>query len=146
MSTVVIPERICPHCGGNKWIIEKENRNYETRNRYRCYFQSQERVKRWRINNPDKCKSYNLKHAKINNKIKTESGYWKTDEYKKKQLLRYYHDRDQITDRFVKYKLAHDGQLSQSDIPQELVELKRKQLLLTRQIRNHEENKDSINQ
>jgi phage tail sheath gpL-like len=142
MSRVIIPDRICSHCGGTKWIIEKENRKYGVITRYRCAIKASERYKRWEINNPDKVSHY----SKQVNKRKTESGYWKTEEYKKKQLLKYYKDRDQVTDRFVKHRLAHDGSLSQSDIPQELVELKRKQILLIRELRNHEENKDSINQ
>jgi len=146
MSTVIIPERVCSHCGGNKWIIEKETRKYWVRTRYRCYLQSQERVKKWRTNNPDKYKSYGLKDSEVNGKVKTEYGYWRTEEYKKKQLLRYYENRDQITDRFIKHALARKTSLSQSDIPQDLIELKRKQLLLIRELKNHEENKDSINQ
>jgi hypothetical protein len=142
MARVIIPEKICSHCGGTKWIIEVEERKYWTRTRYRCAIRASERYKRWVVNHPDKVSHY----GKEVNKRKTESGYWKTEEYKKQQLVRYYKDRDQITDRFVKHKLAHDGSLSQSDIPQDLIELKRKQILLIRKLRNHEENKDSINQ
>jgi hypothetical protein len=134
MPTVIIPDKICSHCGGTKWIIEKENRKYGLRTRYRCAIRASERYKRWTVNHPDKV----LYYSKESSKVRTECGHWKTEEYKKQQLLRYYENRDQVTDRFVKHILAHDGLLSQSDIPQNLVELKRKQLLLTRQIKNHE--------
>jgi hypothetical protein len=134
MPTVIIPDKICSHCGGNKWNIEIEKRKYSTRTRYRCSVKGSERYKRWAANHPNKVSHY----SKETNEMKTKSGYWKTEEYKKQQLFRYYKDRDQVTDRFVKHRLAQDGPLSQSDIPQELIELKRKQILLTRQIRNHE--------
>lgn len=133
MPTVIIPEKVCSHCGGTKWIIEKENRKYGIITRYRCSVRANERYKRWTANHADRV----LYYSKESNKVKTESGHWKTEEYKKKQLFRYYKDRDQVTDRFVKHRLAHKGPLSQSDIPQELIEIKRKQIKLTREIRNH---------
>jgi hypothetical protein len=133
MPTVIIPDRICSHCGGTKWNIEKEKYKYGIKIRYRCSVRANERNKRWQLNHPDKVLYFSKKRAEIQRK----SEYWKSEKYKKQQIFRYYKDRDQVTDRFVKHRLAHDGLLSQSDIPQELIELKRKQILLTRTIRNN---------
>jgi Ribonuclease G/E len=133
MPTIEIPDKICPHCGGTKWIIEIEKRQYSTITRYRCSLKAKERCKKWAVKNIDKCKSYAIKA----NKIKTESGYYKTENYKKQQTIRYYKERDALTDHFVKTRLANDGLLSQSEMPKELIELKRKELLLTRTIRNN---------
>ena len=133
MPTIEIPDKICPHCGGNKWKVEIEKLKYWTRTRYRCPVKAGERYKRWAVKNIDKYKSYGIKA----NKIKTESGYWKSANYKTQQTIRYYKERDVLTDHFVKVRLANDGLLSQSEMPQELIELKRKQLLLTRTIRNN---------
>ena len=134
MPIIEIPDKICSHCGGNKWKVEVEKLKYWTRTRYRCPVKAGERYKRWAVKNIDKYKSYSIK----TNKIRVESGYYKTENYKKQQIIRYYRERDALTDHFVRVRLANDGLLSQSEMPQELIELKRKQLLLTRTIRNNE--------
>jgi hypothetical protein len=133
MPTIDIPDKICPHCGGIRWKIEHEKRKYGITTRYRCAKKSNERSKNWHLKNPEKSKELN----RLAIKRITESGFWKTDEYKTLQLLKYYNDRDNLTDRFLKHRIAHKSILSQTDVSQELVELKRKQLLLTRQIKNN---------
>jgi hypothetical protein len=61
-------------------------------------------------------------------------------------------DKKQITlikEKYIKHLLRaslKEYEISSYDIPQDLIELKRKQILLIRKLRNHEENKDSINQ
>jgi hypothetical protein len=136
MPTIDIPDRICPHCGGTRWKIEYEKRPYWIRTRYRCAKKSNERSKNWHLKNPEKSKEL----YRLVTKRKTESEFFKTDKYKTSQRLRYYKDRDNLTDRFLKHRIAHKSILSQADIPQELVEIKRKQLLLTRQIKNNVKN------
>jgi hypothetical protein len=127
MPTIDIPGKICTHCGGTKWKIEYEKRPYWIRTRYRCAKQAQERCNRWALKNPEKLKEI----------YKNQKKDYKTSSYRKKQLEKYHYNKDNLTDRFIKHRIAHMNELSQSDIPQELIELKRKQLLLIRQNKNN---------
>lgn len=128
MPTIDIPDKICPHCGGIRWKIEYEKRLYWIRTRYRCVKKAQERTNKWILNNPEKMK------VMCREKQKRLS---KTPSYRKKQLEKYYYNKDNLTDYYIRYKLTQCNELSFSDIPQQLIELKRKQLLLIRQIKNN---------
>ena len=131
MPTVDIPDKICSHCGGTKWRIEYEKRPYWIRKRYRCAKKAQERRDTWALKNPEKIKELNKNRAKRD---------YGTEHCKKYALKKYYHNKDNLTDYYIKYKLTHCNDLSFKDIPQPLIELKRKQLLLIRQIRNNDKN------
>lgn len=103
-----------------------------------------EQRRKWRAANPDKVKKENKrKYAWVKaDPIK----YQKQLELVRKQkaqkkyghLEQAYRDRskDNLTDNFIKRVLLdrHGGVLKYSDIPQELVDMKRTQLLLKRQI------------
>ena len=125
MPTIDIPDKICSHCGGTGWKIEYEKRPYWIRTRYRCVKQAQERRDRWKLNNPERAKELDKNRDR------------KNDSYRKYQLKRYHRDKDNLTDRYIKHLIAHQNELSQSDIPKELIELKRKQLLLIKQTKNN---------
>ena len=139
MPTVIIPNKICPHCGGNRYIIEKvkkprkSNPDY-VRTRYRCVVKSNERSYKWAANNPDKVKRY---------KKPKPDGYWKTPKMKERYRLKSKRESEQLTDNFVKnILLGKSGSLAREmlsfkDIPQKLVEIKRKSILLNRQLKNH---------
>jgi hypothetical protein len=133
MPTVDIPDKICPHCGGTKWKIEYEKRPYWIRTRYRCAKKSQERLDKWQLKNPEKL----LEYSRRGSKVKTLKSYWKSEAYRGKQNKRYYINKENLTDRHIKHLLAHESELSQSDIPQELIEIKRKQLILKRKLKNN---------
>ena len=139
MATVIIPNKICSHGGGNRYIIEKVKRPSKSnpdyiRIRYRCVVKSNERSSRWAANNPDKVKKYQ--------KPKPE-GYWRTPKMREHFRLKAKRESEQLTDSFVKnILLGKSGSLSRrtlsfKDIPQELVEIKRQSILLTRQTRNN---------
>lgn len=140
MATLIISDKICSHCGGNKWIIEyrkrptKANPDNKTL-RYRCSVKSDERSKRWKFNNPDKVKKYV--------QLPKPEGYWRTPKMKEHFRLKAKRESEQLTDSFVKnILLGKSGSLSRrtlsfKDIPQELVEIKRQSILLTRQTRNN---------
>jgi tRNA nucleotidyltransferase/poly(A) polymerase len=140
MATLIISDKICSHCGGNKWIIEyrkrptKANPDNKTL-RYRCSVKSDERSKRWKFNNPDKVKKYV--------QLPKPDGYWKTPKMKEHYRLKSKRESEQLTDNFVKNKiLGKSGSLAREmlsfkDITQELVEIKRKSILLNRQLKNH---------
>jgi len=142
MPTIIIPDKICPHCGGNRYVIEKEkkpsksNPDY-TRTRYRCVVKSKERSYRWAANNPDRVKTYQ--------KPKPD-GYYRTPKMKERYRLKSKRESEQLTDNFVKnILLGKSGSLAREmlsfkDIPQKLVEIKRKSILLNRQLKNHGNN------
>lgn len=142
MATVIIPNKICPHCGGNRYIIEKEKRPSKSnpdyiRTRYRCVVKSNERLSKWAANNPDRVKTYQ--------KPKPD-GYYRTPKMKERYRLKSKRESEQLTDNFVKnILLGKSGSLAREmlsfkDIPQKLVEIKRKSILLNRQLKNHGNN------
>lgn len=129
MPTIDISDKICSHCGGIKWKIEKEKRKYGIRTRYRCAKRVAERIRKWRSKNPEKISNY----GKSENRKKYKKLYCQSESYKSKQRQRFHDGKKNLTDRYVKHLICHENELSQSDVPQELIKLKRKQLLLIRQ-------------
>jgi hypothetical protein len=159
MPTIDIPGKICSHCGGTKYyhriyskvskVTGKQYECYECKN---CNIKSS---KKWALNNKNrldeiKKKSY-LKYRNTesrkekNRKIakKYRDSVKHTLEYKERvkrysiksfQIL-----KNSLSDRYIKDKLIYESNqkvLDRKDVPQELIELKRKQLLLIRQIKN----------
>jgi hypothetical protein len=139
MPTVDIPDKVCPHCGGTKWKIEREQRSKWLRIRYRCAKKGDERAKKWVAKNPEKVREYNLRNLKK----KRDSGYYKSDKLKEYARLKSKRESDTLADNFVlkcltlKPKGKYTPRLKRLDITPELMELKRKELLLTRQIKAH---------
>ena len=102
----------------NLYMREYIKKNRDKHNKY-CY--------KWRANNKDKVKQMleNTAIKRFGSKTKSTRHYM--DIYK-----------DQLTDTYVKFMLCRHsaGTIRFKDIPQELVDLKRKQILLSRQIAN----------
>ena len=111
----------------------------------------EERVRRlavtyeWRRNNPDKMKAANKrKYASVKAnpeqyKKQLESSKKLHAERSYKECNQKYRDRskENLTDNYIKRTfLSHTVKISYSDISQELVELKRKELKLTKQLNN----------
>lgn len=107
MPTINIPDKICPHCGGTRWYKFLQN-GYS---KYYCKKKKDIYLKDWHNENPNKHKSYR-KPFGINKSRK-------------------------LTDTYLKELLIQYTNLSFKDIPKKLIETKRKQLLLTRQIKNY---------
>ena len=147
MPTIDIPDRICPHCGGTKWKTEYRKKptkaNPEKRTiRYRCAEKSAEREKRWRLNNLDKIQEYCRIRSREKDKERTASGYWKTPKMRESYRIRAKRKSETLPDHFVRNmivqvnnKAKSNIKLNSSDIPQKLIDIKRKQLLLTRQLK-----------
>ena len=128
----------CEKCYSKKHLEENRKRVNE-RSKYYYKNRTEEQRKKynlwaneWRKNNPEKRKLVAIKCNKkrLTNPINHE---------KKKLCDRRYHDkiRDNLSDGYVASKVIgkHSyGILFKKDIPQELIELKRKQILLKRQI------------
>jgi hypothetical protein len=100
--------------------------------------------RKWRAANPDKVKIENKKkYDKVKaDPIKYQKALIATKKLKKEKrynhLEQSYRDRskENLTDNFVKRTLLpwHSNVIKYSDIPQELIDMKRTQLLLKRQI------------
>lgn len=104
MPTIDIPDKICSHCGGTKWYIFTQ----DSRTKKVCYVLKREGWIKFHKSNPDKHRTYR------------KSGY------KQKS--------NKLTNTYLKELIISNSDLSFSDVPQDLIELKRKQLTLKRQI------------
>ena len=138
MPTIDIPDKICPHCGGTKWRTEYRKKPTKADPdkkliRYRCAVKGKERHDRWAENHPDRWKSYS-------NRKKPE-GYYKTPKELERARLKAKRESDNLEDNYI-YRMIltrhHRDELKRSDIPQKLIDLKRAQLLLTRQLKQLE--------
>jgi hypothetical protein len=155
MPTIDIPDKICPHCGGIRWYqrmrngyiinscnnkrieatkrYEKNHPEKKTERRHKYYLNHKEkelsRSIKWQKENPEKYKPVREKaNLKFRNSEKGKSYIIKRDKSY----------RDSITDSYIKRLAIQNSNLSYSDIPQPLIELKRKQLKLKRQINGKE--------
>ena len=160
MPTIDIPDRICSHCGGSKWYATKHtNGKFHIRT---CFNKLVERRKAWRATEKGKLIT--------NSYFKTEKGKAQREKYTKKEstkklraklaLNKYYRDkannpeklkekkrissqkeRDNLTNCVIKRYIAKKGTfINYSDVTPELVELKRKQLLLKRKLKQNGKN------
>jgi hypothetical protein len=200
MPTVIIPDKICPHCGGNKWFFRITTKKDKKYNSYECYIKSYERKKKWqqdnivkyleahrkrrkefrelnplvprskmskeeiRIKNLNYQKEKYKSNPKFKEQVKERAKKYElsltTEQRKLRYRKNYYKDieksrerhrlcalkiRENLNESYVKFLIIQFTGLSVKDLPQELIELKRKQLLLTRQIKNHESKKENIN-
>ncbi len=157
MPTIEIPDKICPHCGGNKWITKKsKNGKYRVTS---CFLKAYEYGVAYKatehgrqiVNNYAKTEAAKKHKKKYLSKepakllraasLKKSTAKYKVNNPEKiKELKKRYSkkSRERLINSIVKSYLANNNSgLKYSDIPQELIELKRKQLLLTRTIRNN---------
>jgi hypothetical protein len=131
MPTIDIPERVCSHCGGTKWKVEKEKRRYSIRIRYRCAKKEDERNKRWRLANPERAREYEKKRV-ID---------WKSPKKREFYRLREERQRTEITDKYVRYLLRHNPIYRNSIITPQMIENYRTYLKASRQLKNIENGK-----
>jgi hypothetical protein len=110
MPTIDIPDKICTHCGGTMWYTFKQGKYIK----YYCFLKKEENLINFYKLNPEKRKVYKKK----------------CDRQKSVRL----------TNTYLKELIIQYTDLSFNDIPQELIEIKRKQLLLIRQIKNNVKN------
>lgn len=142
MPTINIPDKVCPHCNGTIWYLKKilkkgkplvvhycNNKRIDTENRRRIINREKMNIyyKKWHENNPGKASEATKKYmSKNKDKVNT---------YVKKK-------RKDLSDYVVKEYVAQliNRQMGSkivkvADIPQEIVDTKRKQILLKRQIK-----------
>ena len=109
MPVINIPEKVCPHCNGTLWYARKviSIRTGE-KLRYRCYKKISEQREKVALNLKEKDRAYQKTNV------------------------------ENLSDRYIVHVLVSykcRGLLFKKDIPQELIKIKREQLLLKRQIR-----------
>jgi hypothetical protein len=137
MPTIDIPDKICAHCSGTRWRVE--HKILVSGNKvdvYRCAVRAIERSTKWKLNNPDNVREHNIKSCKN----RRDKGYFKTPKERERSRLISKKERDTLVDNYVYRRIFSDPEMKEidrTDIPKELLEIKRKQLLLIRQIKNN---------
>ena len=165
MPTIDIPDKICSHCGGIRWFTKIDKRinkdgilkEYVT---HTCSIIKIEQCKKWASENPEKRKMiYKRSKDKIkdtieyktknNERVKTwyklnkeqavqnakNAKIRNPEKYRLFSLRRCKQDTITLHDNYVKALVCQNSELSFKDIPQKLIDIKRKQILLTRQLK-----------
>ena len=134
MPTIDIPDKICPHCGGTRWKIKtdkytKKDGSISLSTWYLCHKKNYDYSKITKAKNPEK-------YRNINNKASSKRR--KTEEFKQWNSV---YQKKLVANNYPLYLarliVKYSDELNSKDVPQELIDLKRKQLLLTRQIKNY---------
>jgi hypothetical protein len=138
MPTVIIPDKICPHCNGTKWKQRfVTNKKGEVLTTYNCYerfkealaryYQTpkyRELIKRNWINNKEKLSKRNREWATNNTNLD------KT--IRKNRNNRYTKD---LSDVYVKCLLTRRSEIKRSQITAEMIEIERKSIQLQRELK-----------
>jgi hypothetical protein len=178
MPTVDIPDKICPHCGGTRWIeyfiVKKSAKTgvIKTYTGRKCAKKNIEFGNKWRKNNIEHHRK--VVRERIQNKRKTCVDFAnKERERKRKYHQKYKEERklyrknwailnpqkdldyskknmknqvNNLTDYYVSRTIiGRNCILKKNDIPQELIEMKRNQLLLTKKIKNNDKEEQHSN-
>jgi DNA-binding PadR family transcriptional regulator len=149
MPTVIIPDKICSHCGGTEWYY------YENKNSYSCRNEQKEKRKvyastpkgkailkaardRYLLKNKQYCKDYyekNKEKFKLNsyNYRKTERGKEALKRAKNKQsenLTDYYI----VNNYYINVYVTEGIRINRKDITQEQIEILRNKIKLEREL------------
>jgi hypothetical protein len=130
-----IISKICGDCGENLPIskftimINKNTKNSTLKNICQScrYYKQYERLKQDDVR-------YKKFKVQCLNFAKSKAGREYLRKYQK-VWMKFQHDN--LTDYYIKHLITNKNELSSKDIPQELIELKCKQLLLKRKIKNN---------
>lgn len=137
-----LSSRICSHCGGTKWYVIITSFNTPS---YRCVSKAREdnklflaknkekvfkRKKKWAKNNRDKYNKWQKTYAeKHKDKIRL-----RTKLYRK--II-----REELKDSYIINLLTgNSSKIKHKEIPQELIEIKRKQIKLYKNVKQKENN------
>jgi hypothetical protein len=167
MPTIDIPDKICPHCGGITYKVQYQGKytshrcivlDKETKKQYReanqeklkelsklNYYGSSRYEKTQRRRSEFLSKTHST--CSICKKTKHVSKFKKASKYSlDKRCIscinksRCNRSMKELRDTYVKMCIVQDTVLKHDDIPQWLIETKREQLLLTRQLKNNGKN------
>lgn len=142
MPKMNVPNKVCKHCGGTVWYVCYKNDGTPN---YNCYVRRLETIKIWRTTT-EAGKLYKAASRKLPSHKAAMKKYFKQPEIlaKKNAIAKRATEKSKLElgDAYVKCRIKGDakGALKGIDIPPELIELKRKQLLLTRKIKSNGKN------
>jgi hypothetical protein len=152
MPTIIIPDKICPHCGGNKWFKTEEkisNKHNEIKVyvRYRCLIRKYEIEKAIRdkirhteaFKNKAKVRNSNWYNKNREKAIKNVAEYHlKYPEKRKVIAQRHFRKRvEELLDYYVIGIIKRNNNLNKNNITQELIEINRKSIKLQRQLKQN---------
>jgi len=156
MPILEIPDKICPHCNGIRWYtrttkkgvliqicsIKKNEYNKKYRDKYpekfkekykKLYHEKRKYNKEERKKSIERAKKWNSenleKHKEHHKKTRQKESYKKYCRDKDAMLRKVLHNH-----YLVRLIRGGDPVLSRKDIPQEIIDIKRKQIILKRQI------------
>lgn len=148
MATVIIPDKICPHCNGTKWRVEYDaaptKANPEKlRVRYRCSIKAYEKTERWRANHPNHVREWGIGSTRG----RVPNPQYNQEKYRQRHKAQDKRDCKNLTDRYIKLILtdSYKSVIKGSDIPLELIELQRNSLKLKRQLKTQKHGKSNKN-
>lgn len=162
---IIIPDKICSHCGGTEWDVKKYKGAKGILKKYECTKKRQEisnkRYFKNRIENSIKVKKYresNIEHIRSREKIQTMRRKSKKKEYDKKRLktqhiinkrkLNYKNRSINLSDSIVRSFIQHQFsrfKISCKDIPTQMVKQKRNLLIIHRLLKNKKNDKSTKN-
>lgn len=125
MAIEIIPDKICPHCGGNKWtIVIRKDRPNPT---YLCT----ERIN----NNSRKYNKLSVDSRKLKYQERVAANYYNTSEYREQQKkLRKTHIIN-LSDLYIKSCIASSTNIKFKDVTIEQVIKKREEIIRHRNSR-----------
>lgn len=160
MAIMIIPDKICSHCGGIKWhhFLKKSGFNKKTGERYihphyRCTVLLSEQAKQRYLdvmNNPQRLKvkqernnknqiTYRQRHPEKVKEQRKEDYIKHKDNYRLLSRKSYRKLSEQLSDSYIKKSLSRvevEGiAIKKSDISGQLIELQRKSIKLQRQLK-----------
>lgn len=97
MAKVIIPERICPHCGGNEWYVTINNKDNSV---YRCAKRMKEYSKNRQTYHKEKIKETKRKYYQAHK-----------EELKKKQSVYRHTYPEKINEEHRNYRAKHRKQV-----------------------------------
>jgi uncharacterized protein YqeY len=114
--------------------LNKKNKSGRESQCKSCY---NEACKKWKANNPEKCREYSEKWVKSNPDLRRES--LAKSYRKRKEGLRYYYQRrrDELCDFYVRNLIAKSIGVLHSAIPNELVDALRINIAVSRLIKEN---------
>ena len=146
MPTITIPDKICEHCGGNRWSVE--NRKKPTKAepdkrviRYRCAVKAVERRKIWSLTHP----GYDEAYFKTRDVKRRADGYWRTPKMQAYFREREQHYRDTLTDKYIRYLWRKNPDHKHHTLTEEELHIYRTYLITSRQLKQLENGKKESN-
>lgn len=136
MPTLIIPDKICSHCGKNVWSVHNEKRPTKAEpdriyTRYRCATLTQARKKKWNDKNQDYIKEYTRKR----DEQRRIDGYWTTPKmqaYFRRKEKEYC---EKLTDKYIRSLWRKKEEHRDIELTPENMEIYRQYLLIHRQIK-----------